>query len=239
VTTESGEALLDLLARWRKSGGRFAHLTAVDRHVDDREAELGIVGTYFFMPPEHPRTRKAYGFSDQIRAKALGDVIYANAYAKVWPKATMILLVRDPRDHALSVMKLNEQRASRGQPNFYDDYAAVAHGWRETIGEGLEAIRTSGLRHVVVRYEDLVREPDEELRRLSDNLNIDLSAGRDFYKADFIAEHTTRFKHHDNLKQPINKGSLEKWRTEMSDADIAIFAEIAGPLMQRYGYPLR
>jgi hypothetical protein len=92
VTTESGEALLDLLARWRKSGGRFAHLTAVDRHVDDRdaaiflkhdvhdldvdglvafaarEAELRIVGTYFFMPPEHPRTRKAYGFSDQIRA---------------------------------------------------------------------------------------------------------------------------------------------------------------------------
>jgi hypothetical protein len=177
--------------------------------------------------------RQRWGF------KILGDVIYANAYAKVWPNATMILLVRDPRDHALSVMKLNEQRASRGQPNFYDDYAAVAHGWRETIGEGLEAIRTSGLRHVVVRYEDLVREPDEELRRLSDNLNIDLSAGRDFYKADFIAEHTTRFKHHDNLKQPINKGSLEKWRTEMSDADIAIFAEIAGPLMQRYGYPLR
>lgn len=171
--------------------------------------------------------------------KILGDVIYADAYASVWPQATMILLVRDPRDHALSVMKLNEQRSARGQPNFYDDYAAVANGWCETIGNGLEAIRSSGLDHVIVRYEDLVGQSDEELRRLSDSLDIDLSRGHEFYKADFISEHTKRFKHHDNLKRPINSGSLEKWRAQMSDADIGVFAEIAGPLMQQYGYALK
>lgn len=177
--------------------------------------------------------RERWGF------KILGDVIHADIYAGVWPQATMILLVRDPRDHALSVMKLNEQRAARGQPNFYNDYGAVAKGWCETIGKGLEAIRASGLRHVIVRYEDLVGQSDEELRRLSDSLDIDLSRGHEFYKADFIDEHTKRFKHHDNLKRPINSGSLEKWRSQMSDADIGVFADVAGPLMQQYGYALR
>lgn len=177
--------------------------------------------------------RQRWGF------KILGDVIYADAYASVWPQATMILLVRDPRDHALSVMKLNEQRSARGQPNFYDDYTAVAHGWCETVGKGLEAIRSSGLNHVIVRYEDLVGQSAEELRRLSDSLDIDLSRGHEFYKADFIGEHTKRFKHHDNLKRPINSESLDKWRAQMSDADIGVFAEVAGPLMQQYGYALR
>lgn len=86
------DALFDLLERWARSGARFARLTDVDRHVAEgeaaiflkhdvhdldvdrlaafaeRQARLGILGTYFFMPPEHPRTRKAYGFADQLRA---------------------------------------------------------------------------------------------------------------------------------------------------------------------------
>lgn len=90
--TGNGEALLDLLEGWGRTGARFAHLTDIDRFVAARqagiflkhdvhdldpdglvafarrEAELGIAGSYFFMPPDHPRTRKAYGFADQIRA---------------------------------------------------------------------------------------------------------------------------------------------------------------------------
>ena len=79
--TETGEALLDLLGRWVRSDARFAHLTAIDQFVANRqagiflkhdvhdldvdrlaafarrEADLGITGSYFFMPQDHPRTR--------------------------------------------------------------------------------------------------------------------------------------------------------------------------------------
>lgn len=34
----------------------------------EREANVGICGTYFFMTPDHPRTLPAYRFDDQIRA---------------------------------------------------------------------------------------------------------------------------------------------------------------------------
>lgn len=203
-----------------------------DRFVQELTAR-GELATRLMRTVAAMHGRERWGF------KILGDVIHADTYAEVWPEATMILLVRDPRDHALSVMKLNKQREARGQPNFYDDYPSVARGWCETIGEGLEAIRSSGLRYLVVRYEDLIGDTDNELQRLSDKLDIDLSRGREFHKADFIAVHTSRFKHHDNLKRPINSESLEKWRSQMSDADVGIFSEIAGALMQQYGYSIR
>jgi hypothetical protein len=168
--------------------------------------------------------------------KILGDIIYADRYARVWPNATFILLARDPRDHALSVMKLNEQRAQRGQQNFFDDYRAVAHNWRETMSEGRRVLESSGLRHIILRYEDLVTSPQIEIKRLSDALDIDLSGALDFHKQDYLDKHTQRFKHHDNLKNPINAESVGKWRSKMTPQESEIFAAEAGDVMAHYGY---
>lgn len=88
----SQDALFALLESWKRTGAQFAPLTAIDDFVDaraggiflkhdvhdlnldrlvafaERENKLGIKGTYFFMPPEHPRTRKAYRFAAQVSA---------------------------------------------------------------------------------------------------------------------------------------------------------------------------
>jgi len=168
--------------------------------------------------------------------KILGDVLHAAEYAAAWPKARVILLVRDPRDHALSVMKLNEQRQARGQQLFYKDYASVASGWLNTIRDGHRALEASSLQHVLVRYEDLVTQPETELKRLEQALDLDLSRGTSFYKEDFIEEQTQRFKHHDNLKKPVNASSVGKWRTQMTTEESGVFLEIAGEEMARWGY---
>jgi len=168
--------------------------------------------------------------------KILGDIIYAPHYAHALPNATFILLVRDPRDHALSVMKLNAQRQARGQQLFYEDYRAVARGWKQTIGEGRRVLEAHGLRHIVLRYEDLVADPEAHLKLLSEKLDLDLSAALDFHKKDYIALHTARFKHHDRLKEPINTASVGKWRSELTAEQARVFAEEAGELMARYGY---
>ena len=168
--------------------------------------------------------------------KILGDIIYADKYSQVWPSAIFILMVRDPRDQALSVMKLNEQRLIRGQQNFYDDYAAVASGWKETVQEGMRVLTTRRLNHIVVRYEDLVTQPKAELYRLSKALDLDLMEGLKFYNKDFIESHTQRFKHHRNLKNPINTKSVDKWRKEMSKNELKVFEDLAGDVMAEFGY---
>jgi hypothetical protein len=171
--------------------------------------------------------------------KLLGDVIHAREYFAALPGATFVLLVRDPRDHALSVMELNRQRVERGQPLFYGSYRDVARDWKRTIADGRRALEESAIPHIVVRYEDLVRSPESELARLQAALDIDLSTALDFYKQDFIEAHVSRFKHHDNLKSPINSASVDKWKTKMSAEEASVFSEEAGDVMSLYGYEAR
>lgn len=85
------DALFEALEEALRGGASLAPLTEIDRFVDERqpgiflkhdvhdvdldgvvafaerEARLGIRGTYFFMPPGHPRTRETYGFTDQAK----------------------------------------------------------------------------------------------------------------------------------------------------------------------------
>lgn len=86
------DALFDVLGDFRSSGIPIAPLTDVDWYVRERkpavflkhdvhdvdlggltsfarrEVDAGIKGTYFFMIPNHPRTRTSYGFSAQAVA---------------------------------------------------------------------------------------------------------------------------------------------------------------------------
>lgn len=86
------EALFDLFGRALVARAPFAPLAAIDGFVAarrggiflkhdvhdldldrlvvfaEREARLGIHGTYFFMTPNHPRTAKSYDFTSQARA---------------------------------------------------------------------------------------------------------------------------------------------------------------------------
>jgi hypothetical protein len=168
--------------------------------------------------------------------KILGDIVYANEFARVWPNAKFILMIRDPRDQAMSVLKLNEQRSARGQQNFYDDYRQAAQGWRDTIEYARAVVAHHNIRCIETRYEDLVSNTDAELSRLSDALGMDLSKGLDFNQREFIDAHTQRFKHHDNLRNTVNAASVGKWRESLSAQDLAAFIEVAGDLMSELNY---
>ncbi len=170
--------------------------------------------------------------------KILGDVIHIKHYAKTWPNATVIFLIRDPRDHALSIMKLNKGRQDRGQQNFYNSYADVAQGWLEAVTLGLEELKQCGLSYLTMRYEDLVTNTHQEISRLSQYLNIDLSEGISFYNKDFISTHTERFQHLNNLLKPINSSSVGRWRADMSKEDLDVFKQVAKSGMELWGYAL-
>lgn len=199
-------------------------------NFEDEFIARGCLVSFLMRRVAQLNRAKTWGF------KILGDIIYADRYSQVWPNAIFILMLRDPRDQALSVMKLNDQRSMRGQQNFYDDYTAVANGWRETIQQGIKVLRALGLSYIIVRYEDLVSNPQTELDRLSKAVGFDLMEGLDFHKQNFIQNHTRRFKHHHNLKNPINTGSVEKWRREMTVNELKLFEDLAGDVMAEFGY---
>lgn len=203
------------------------------KETDDFLGELrarALLTTALLRRTAEIHDKNTWGF------KILGDIIHADVFAKVWPNATFILLIRDPRDQAMSVLKLNEQRADRGQRNFYDDYRDAARGWRQTIEQTRAVIAHHHIRCVETRYEDLVSSTESEIARLSDALNMDLIQGLNYHEHEFVATHTKRFEHHDNLKNSVNTGSVGKWRETLSANDLAAFIEVAGDLMSQLNY---
>lgn len=159
------------------------------------------------------------------------------------PEARFIHVIRDPRDTVLSWQK-TWFAPSR-------DPAVLGAGWRHHVETG----RQSGAavaHYVETRYEDLVRTPQRELRRLCEYLDLEYSPAMEDPSAQGAARiarlngrmHTSgrmisredRTTIHRNLAQPPLAARAGAWRQEMSATDRATVERAASPLMQELGY---
>ena len=146
-----------------------------------------------------------------------------------FPEAQFIHLVRDGRDCALSWI------GARFGPKLV--YPAAEH-WARYMDEmeGLE--RKAGPdRFYQLKYEDLVGDPEGELRGLCDYLG-------EVFDPAMLAYHSqkdnymTDLRNRANLKQPVMKSNTGKWHTLMSKNDQRIFEAVACEQLTRHGYPL-
>ncbi len=149
---------------------------------------------------------------------------------QVWPGVRLLVLVRDGRDVALSIRSL---------PFGANNAWAAAGDWAEGIRLGMRAAERYPANVLTVRYEDLVANPGDEVRRICDflglmfgeqMLEIERSSG-----AKVVADQAEWFT---NLWAGINQKSVGKWRTHMSAREQALFAGIAGAELAANGYDL-
>jgi hypothetical protein len=168
--------------------------------------------------------------------KILGDIAYADKYAKVWPSARFILQIRDPRDTAVSILRLNEYRAVRRHRNFFDDVRGAASAWKHTITTARGQLHTCDNQLLEIRYEDLVRDPAPQLRRLSEFVNCDLSHGLEYFGAEFVRRHVRRHRHLANLQKPLDSSSIGQWQAALTPEEAAAIEETAGGLMSEFDY---
>jgi hypothetical protein len=146
----------------------------------------------------------------------------------IWPDARFVVVVRDGRDVALSVM-----RVPFGANNVW----AAARAWAQGIRLGLEAERRHPDRVVTVRYEDLVARPAEEGARVSEFLGMEFSKEMlEIERTDpdkILKEQAGWFT---NVWAGINTSAVGKWQREMTPAQQRLFARVAGPELEAMGY---
>jgi len=148
---------------------------------------------------------------------------------RLFPDATWVHLVRDGRDAALSFLALPEGFSGKtwAQPRTAAQFAAR---WRTEI---LAARRIRG-HYLELRYEDLVSEPERELRRVCEHASLPWEQQ--------MLDHTgvsevAKMPEHRNIARPPTAG-LRDWRTEMSREDALAFEQVAGDVLRGGGYEL-
>ena len=157
-------------------------------------------------------------------------VHHVDQLLRVWPDARVVVLVRDGRDVALSL-----KRMPFGPNNAW----AAAQWWARGIRAGERARRDHPDHVMVVRYEDVVARPREEVPRVCAFLELrfeeDMLAIERADRAKVVPDQASWFP---TLFDGLNTAAVGRWRREMRPRDRRIFAALAGDELRALGYPV-
>ncbi len=146
----------------------------------------------------------------------------------VWPNAKFVELVRDGRDVALSIIPL---------PFGGNNVWVAGRDWANGIREGLRAHRNHPENILTVRYEALVSEPEGEVRRICDFLDLEFHP--EMLNINETPEHKVvadQKEWFSKLWGGISTSSVGKWRKSMSPRDQNVFFEVAGKELLAHDY---
>lgn len=142
-----------------------------------------------------------------------------------WPEARCIHILRDPRDNFASYSRKHTSLTHR----------AFANNWRESTRRGLRNKKRFGKdRYLLIRYEDLVREPARVLDEICEYLSIEDSRtlrvptrmGVPWVGNSMFAE---TFEH-------ISAAPVGRWQQALSEFEVSVIELITGKLMSQLGY---
>lgn len=151
----------------------------------------------------------------------------------LFPSARVIHIIRDGRDVALSTLDWATGSKGPGKLELWNSepLATCALWWRWQVLEGRRAGRTQPARYIEVRYESLVEQPEKELKRLCEFL--DLSMSNEMLDYHVGRTRSDRGSAKSNWLPPT--AGLRDWRKQMSPRDVELFELLAGDLLKDLG----
>jgi Sulfotransferase domain len=159
-------------------------------------------------------------------------------------------LVRDGRDVLLS--EFAYLKALGRFPGELDDFVgAFLRGkvngfgaWQRHVSSWLDSSLASTSEMLLVRFEDLRSNPEEEFFRIADFLGVRVELAR---LRVAIANNSLERMRAKEDRSPqkasvkgrfVRSGSMQKWRTELSQNQLRMIDELAGNTLRRLDYPI-
>jgi len=154
------------------------------------------------------------------------------------PESPLIHIIRDGRDVAVSIVNHEVEFKDRnGDPmQFAKDPIDAAKYWNWITKRGmLLRGHPCGNRYYEIFYEDLVKNPEAEMRKLLDFLDEpwDNNVLRHF-ELEHNMEHT-----HDSVMQVPHTKSIGKWRKHINKRQERAINNVASDLLEFFGYKER
>jgi hypothetical protein len=150
-------------------------------------------------------------------------------YYKMWPNAFFINIIRDGRDVLSSQLNTG---------NFKRTPAETAKGWAATHMQFREFIENSDANAHEVFYERLVSNPDKELQKLCDFLQVPFNrAMLNFHEQDLtIFDRPAGHLSLNRISSPIDTSKIGRWKKDLNEKQLEEFYAVARDTMIRFGY---
>ncbi|WP_448406667.1 sulfotransferase family protein [Mycolicibacterium sp. XJ647] len=152
---------------------------------------------------------------------------YCGSLLKAFPDAKFVHLVRDGRAVGASLRRTD-----------FGPYtsAAIARWWTESVAVGLAAHRAFPNQVRQVTFEHFLTEPDRVLDDLVKSFGLQTRGAPEVKPSSFVHSYTRQ--HHRLVDGELRTDRLDGWQADVSPRWVKRFEQIAGPLLEGFGYRL-
>ncbi len=205
----------------RRIRGAVGKVEAIDRLVAAQPTLGSLLAASFALYAE--RTGKPRWGDKRPRYAMYIGVIF-----DLFPDAQFINVVRDPRGAVASQIPMGWDPPGVALP------ASIAN-WESSVERVDAFARRLGPDQLLdVRYEDLVREPEHELKRICAFAGLNADAG--VAAALSAPRHGRHLTSVERVTEPIDASAIARWRERLSPADVALIENGAAAHLERFGY---
>ncbi len=161
-----------------------------------------------------------------------GYAIYTERLLKIFPEAKFIHIIRDYRDNFISVRNVDFELPV---------ISIVTMKWRYFIKKFNKARSRYPDSHYILRFEDLITEPEVHFRKLCNFLGLDYTPEVfDFHKKkeDVMKQYPVAFlmKYQSSLLSKIDPGKAGIWKKQLTERQVKIADAVAGRYADESGY---
>lgn len=161
--------------------------------------------------------------------KSLHTELYTDRVLEAWPDAKIVQLIRDPRDRYASVV------GRRGSE--LNSPGSIMGRWLKSVRAGERHARRHPNAFTMLRFEDLVTEPERRLRDVCEFLQLDFDAAM----FDMGGGDDRTSEGANSSFDPIPPGSISRkpigrYREHLDRETIAMIQGVARRPMERWGY---
>lgn len=167
-----------------------------------------------------------------IGDKNPGYTIYTRKLSKIFPGAKFIHILRDYRDNYLSLKNVHFEMPIP---------SLAAAKWKLFYHKFHRASLKDSGNYLLLRYEDLVKDPEGEMKKLCAFLDLPVREEVfhfDEKKEEVLQAYPPGFveRYHENLLNKVNASRVERWREKLTEREVRILDYSVGEAAGEAGY---
>ena len=219
------ERCLDAMARYRRLDVLGIDPSALREELLEHDRTYGRLFRLAFEQEARRRGRDRWG------DKSLHTELHADRVFEAWPDARIVHMVRDPRDRYTSVV------GRRGEG--HNSIGSIMGRWLKSVSAGERRLRTDADRYMMLRFEDLVHEPESVMRRICSFLELDYDERMfEMGGGDDRSAQGANSSFDAIPRGRISSRPVGRYRDHLDDDTVATIQGIAARPMRRLGYQL-